>query len=51
MKNHDHNSARRFSHVYRFKDDLIAMNDNKEFESSFKEIYSAEFRIKERKCR
>ena len=30
IKNIDHHRARRFGHVYRFVDDLIAMNDNKE---------------------
>ena len=32
MKNIDHR-ARRFGHVYRFVDDLIAVNDNKVFEN------------------
>ena len=37
----DHLCARGFGHVYRFVDDLIAVNDNKEFGNSFKKIYPA----------
>lgn len=29
-----------FGHVYRFKGDLMKMNDSKDFENSFKKIYS-----------
>ena len=42
MKDIDHHCARRFGHVYRFvDDDLVALNDNKEFGNSFKKIYPA----------
>ena len=47
MKNNiDHHHAGRFGHVYRFIDILITMNDNKEFESSFKETYPAGLELK-----
>ena len=47
MKNNiDHHHTGRFGHVYRFIDILIAMNDNKEFESSFKETYPAGLELK-----
>ena len=32
--------------MYRFTDNLLAMNDNKEFEDSFREIYSAELELR-----
>ena len=35
MKNIDHHCARGFGHVCRFIDNLIAVNDDKEFENSF----------------
>ena len=41
MKNIDHHRARSFGHIYKFIDDLITMNDSKEYENSFKEIYPA----------
>ena len=34
IKNIDHHCARRFGHVYRSIDDLIALNDHKELENS-----------------
>ena len=46
MKTIDHHHARMFGNIYTFIDDLIAMNDSKEFENSFKEIYSAELELK-----
>ena len=43
MKNIDHiDCARRFGHIYRFMNDLIAMNGSNESEKSLKEIYPAE---------
>ena len=43
MKNIERHCARKFGHVYRFIDDLTAMNDNKESENFFfKEIYPQE---------
>ena len=32
--------------MYRFTDNLLAMNDNKEFEDSFREIYPAELELR-----
>ena len=46
MKNIDHQGERRFGHVYRYIDYLTAMNGNKEFWNSFKEIYSAELVVR-----
>ena len=45
MKNIDQHRAK-FWHMYRFIDDLIAMNDSKEFENSLEEIYPAELELK-----
>ena len=41
-----HHCAKRFGHVYRLTDDLIVMNNNKEFGKSFKEIYPEELEFK-----
>ena len=38
--------AKRFGHVYRLTDNLIVMNNNKEFDKSFKEIYPEELELK-----
>ena len=46
MKNIDHLHERKFGHVYRFIEDLIAVNDGKEFDNSFKEIYPEELELK-----
>ena len=32
--------------MYRFTDNLLVMNDNKEFEDSFREIYPAELELR-----
>ena len=32
--------------MHRFTDNLLAMNDNKEFEDSFREIYPAELELR-----
>ena len=45
MKNIDQHCAK-FWHMYRFIDDLIAMNDSKEFENSLEEIYPRELELK-----
>ena len=37
--------ARKFSHTFRFIDDLIAINDNDQFLHSFKEIYPEELQL------
>jgi hypothetical protein len=34
--------AKRFSHVFRYIDDLVSINDNGEFARSFKDIYPTE---------
>ena len=38
--------ARKFRHVFRFIDDLISINDDGEFETSYHEIYPVEMEIK-----
>ena len=38
---------KKFRHVLRFIDDLIAMNDQDEFSKSFREIYPQEMEVKE----
>ena len=37
--------ARRFANIFRFIDDLIAVNDGREFERCFKEIYPCELEL------
>ena len=39
QKKSDLSRARNLQHVFRFIDDLIAINDNDEFLKSYKEIY------------
>ena len=39
LQRSDLRRARRFSNIFRFIDDLIAINDGEEFETCFKEIY------------
>ena len=38
LKKNDPERAKKFRHVLRFIDDLIAMNDQDEFSKSFREI-------------
>ena len=38
--------ARKFRHIFRFIDDLIALNDDGEFARSFREIYPPEMELK-----
>ena len=45
-KKTDLHTARRFSHTFRFIDDLNAMNDGGEFEKHIKNIYPAELELK-----
>ena len=45
LQRSDLRRARRFINVFRFIDDLIALNDDKEFESCFKEIYPVELEL------
>ena len=42
----DPERARRLRHFFRFIDDLIAINDDGEFEKSFREIYPPEMELK-----
>ena len=45
LQRSDLRKARRFSNVFRFIDDLIAINDWKEFEKCFKDIYTTELEL------
>ena len=45
LQRSDLRKARRFSNVFRFIDDLIAINDWKEFEKCFKDIYPIELEL------
>ena len=47
LKKNDPERAKKFRHVLRFIDDLIAMNDQDEFSKSFREIYPQEMEVKE----
>jgi len=42
----DPDRARKFRHIFRFIDDLIALNDDGEFSKSFREIYPPEMELK-----
>ena len=42
----DINKVRRFTNVFRFIDDLVAINDNGEFERCYSEIYPPELELK-----
>ena len=46
LKKIDLSRARRFGNVFRFIDDLNALNDNSEFERCYKEIYPPELELK-----
>ena len=41
--------ARKFGNIFRFTDDLIAINDGKEFENHYNEIYPSELILKNEK--
>ena len=45
-KKDNHHRARRFGHAFRFIDDLVAINDNNEFENCYKEIYPSDLELK-----
>ena len=45
MKARDISKARRFSYIFRFIDDLDAMNDYGEFERCYKDIYPPELEL------
>ena len=38
-KNSNYGAARKFGNIFRFIDDLIAINDGNEFENHYNEIY------------
>ena len=46
LKSKDHKKARKFGNVFRFIDDLIAINDGNEFSKAYKEIYPQELELK-----
>ena len=46
MKKKDLFTARKFRHTFRFIDDLLAINDDGEFEKCFKKIYPPELELK-----
>ena len=46
LKTDDYQMARRFGNVFRYIDDLLAINDNGEFEKHFKNIYPPEIALK-----
>ena len=46
LKKSDLSRARNLRHVFRFIDDLIAINDNDEFLKSYKEIYPQQMELK-----
>ena len=45
-KKENHVLARKFGRVYRFIDDLLAINDGNEFEKHYREIYPPELELK-----
>ena len=46
MKNENFQTARKFGNVFRYIDDLLAINDGGEFESNYLDIYPAELELK-----
>ena len=46
LKTDDYQMARRFGNVFRYIDDLLAINDNGEFERNYKNIYPPELALK-----
>ena len=46
LKKTDLSRAKNLRHVFRFIDDLIALNDNDEFMRSHKDIYPPEMELK-----
>ena len=45
-KNSNYGAARKFGNIFRFIDDLIAINDGNEFENYYNEIYPCELILK-----
>ena len=46
MKKENHILARKFGNIFRYIDDLVAINDSREFEKHFKKIYPPELVLK-----
>ena len=46
MKNTNYGKAKKFSYVFRFIDDLLAINDGEEFLNNFLDIYPPELELK-----
>ena len=46
MKNMNYSKAKKFSHVFRFIDDLLAINDGEQFLNNFLDIYPPELELK-----
>ena len=46
LKTDDYQMARRFGNVFRYIDDLLAINDNGEFERNYNNIYPPELQLK-----
>ena len=46
IKNYNYGVARKCGNIFRFIDDLIAINDGKEFENHYNEIYPSELIFK-----
>ena len=46
IKNTNYGVARKFANIFRFIDDLFAMNDGNEFENHYSEIYPPELILK-----
>ena len=46
LKSNNYQMARRFGNVFRYIDDLLAINDNGEFEKNYAEIYPPELELK-----
>ena len=46
IKNTNYGVARKFGNIFRFIDDLIAINDGNEFENHYNEIYPSELTLK-----
>ena len=50
LKTSDYQIARRFGNVFRYIDDLLAINDNGEFEKNYLNIYPPELQLKKENC-
>ena len=46
IKNTSYGVARKFDNIFRFIDDLVAINDGNEFENHYNEIYSTKLNLK-----